>query len=134
MAEIKEMSGLGITCSGNQTKKEREKEMTREEALRTIISIGSNALDLCSEPSKSNWNRAAERIKQPITLADFLGWEEDEVYIIDTYKYKIKRGKLYTVESRDDWELDRYTTVDEIEILREAKKVGENAGFEEVEE
>lgn len=121
MAEIKEMSGLGITCSGNQTKKEREKKMTREEALKVLKNLSDelklDSVDGYMTRSQNEWAdeiiEAIERVNEPITLADYLGWEERQVYEIEYlsgvkqfsvvgnafYEYDSEQDGFYSVES-----------------------------------
>lgn len=45
-------------------------------------------------------NKCLEILRQPMSLADFLGWEEDVIYV-DTeypeYIYKIKNDTLYEI-------------------------------------
>lgn len=36
-----------------------------------------------------------EILRQPITLTEFLGWEEDVVYTNGKFNYKIKRDSLF---------------------------------------
>lgn len=36
-----------------------------------------------------------EKLRQPITLADFLGWEENAIYTDGKVYYKIKNGNLF---------------------------------------
>jgi hypothetical protein len=51
-------------------------------------------------------NKCLEILRQPITLADFLGWEEDKVYIFDNYKLKISNGSvLYFSKFSSKWEI-----------------------------
>lgn len=70
--------------------------MNREEALKIIE---ENRI-FYRDYKKEQFDEALEYLKQPITLADFLGWEENVVYV-DTeypeYIYKIKNDTLYEI-------------------------------------
>lgn len=40
-------------------------------------------------------NKCLEILRQPITLADFLGWEENAIYTDGNIYYKIQNGNLF---------------------------------------
>lgn len=40
-------------------------------------------------------NKCLEVLRQPITLADFLGWEENAIYTDGNIYYKIQNGNLF---------------------------------------
>lgn len=40
-------------------------------------------------------NKCLEILRQPITLAEFLGWEEDVIYTGGKVYYKIQNGNLF---------------------------------------
>ena len=48
-----------------------------------------------------------EILRQPITLAEFLGWEEDVVYTNGKLNYKIKRDSLFCY-TNGRWGLSGY--------------------------
>lgn len=59
--------------------------------------------NVCTENERQLLNEIfdeVEILRQPISLADFLGWEEDVIYV-DTeypeYIYKIKNNTLYEI-------------------------------------
>ena len=70
--------------------------MNREEALKIIEENRIFYRDF----KQKQFDEALEYLKQPITLADFLGWEENVVYV-DTeypeYIYIIKNDTLYEI-------------------------------------
>ena len=44
-----------------------------------------------------------EELKEPQSLADFLGWEEDTEYVYNDYKYKIINNTLYFTRTINNW-------------------------------
>lgn len=53
---------------------------------------------------KQNLEDIIEYLKQPITLVDYLGWEEDEEYNVFDERYKIIDNKLYRLDYRyNEW-------------------------------
>lgn len=68
-------------------------------------------------------NKCFEILRQPMSLADFLGWEEDVEYELNDYIYKISKGSiLYRSLFSGKYEMfcSKY-----LSQLREAKKVKE---------
>lgn len=68
-------------------------------------------------------NKCLEILRQPITLSEFLGWEEDVEYEWNDYRYKISEGSiLYCSLFSNKYEMfcDK-----DLSKLREAKKVRE---------
>lgn len=68
-------------------------------------------------------NKCFEILRQPMSLADFLGWEEDVEYELNDYIYKISKGSiLYRSLFSGKYEMfcSKY-----LSQLREAKKVRE---------
>lgn len=56
-------------------------------------------------------NKCLEILRQPITLADFLGWEEDVIYTDGNVYYKIQNGNLFFKTNGKIpqlWNLSRY--------------------------
>lgn len=62
-----------------------------------------------------------EKLRQPVTLAEFLGWDENEIYTCFGDKYSIKNNELYVSRHTDKWSKDyMYNTL--IDIKKQAKK------------
>lgn len=74
--------------------------MNRQEIISQIKLIQAGLTQDDNNKSKNRIDLVIENLKQPITLADFLGWEENVVYV-DTeypeYIYKIKNDTLYEI-------------------------------------
>ena len=43
---------------------------------------------------KQNFEYIIKYLKQPVSLADFLGWEEDVEYLIGEYRYKLVNNEI----------------------------------------
>ena len=55
-------------------------------------------------------NKCLEILRQPITLADFLGWEEDVIYVDENNNpYKITKDSLFEF-TNNKWEYCNYYT------------------------
>ena len=52
-------------------------------------------------------NKCLEILRQPISLADFLGWEEDVVYTNGRLNYKIEHDSLFCYDN-GSWGLSGY--------------------------
>lgn len=64
----------------------------------------------CTENERQLLNEIfdeVEKFRQLITLADFLGWEEDVVYTNGKFNYKIKRDSLFCY-TNGRWGLSGY--------------------------
>lgn len=63
-----------------------------------------------------------EKLKQPVTLAEFLGWEENEIYIFFNLPYMVKDDELCFLNNENEWRtVNCYRTL--TEIKQRAKKV-----------
>lgn len=80
--------------------------MNRQEIIERLKLIQAGLTQDDNNKSKNRIDAVIENLKQPITLADFLGWEEDKVYIFDNYKLKISNGSvLYFSKFSSRWEI-----------------------------
>ena len=68
---------------------------------------------------------AVERLKQPLTLAEFLGWEEGAEYMCLAGKYKVEDGELlhYSNVMQDYWPAKVYLNHSRTLAMRRAKRV-----------
>ena len=67
-------------------------------------------------------NKCLEILKQPITLADFLGWEEDVEYNAFDERYKVVNNELYWFNDRyNEWIKSDYD--EELINFQQAKKI-----------
>lgn len=63
-----------------------------------------------------------EYLKQPTKLAEFLGWEENEIYIFFNLPYMVKDDELCFLNNENEWRtVNCYRTL--TEIKQRAKKV-----------
>jgi hypothetical protein len=63
-----------------------------------------------------------EKLKQPVTLAEFLGWEENEIYIFFNLPYMVKDDELCFLNNENEWRtVTCYRAL--TEIKQRAKKV-----------
>lgn len=63
-----------------------------------------------------------EKLRQPITLAEFLGWEENEIYIFFNLPYMVKDDELCLLNNENEWRtVTCYRAL--TEIKQRAKKV-----------
>ena len=94
--------------------------MNREEAMKIIKN---------NRPIYRDWqeefDEAVERLKQPLTLAEFLGWEEGVEYMCLAGKYKVVDGELlrYRNVIQDYWPVKVHLNRSNILAMRGAKKV-----------
>lgn len=67
-------------------------------------------------------NKCLEILRQPITLADFLGWEEDVEYKVWGDRYKIIDNKLHLFDHKlSKWKTSCYN--DDFTDFQQAKKI-----------
>ena len=61
-----------------------------------------------------------EELKEPQSLADFLGWEKNTEYVYKDYKYKTINNTLYFTRTKNNW-----IKICDFDVtgLRKAKKV-----------
>lgn len=64
-----------------------------------------------------------EKLNQPITLEDFLGWEENTTYRYGDNKYKIYEGLLLIYNRNANCWYEAYERVNDYLRIRQAKKV-----------
>ena len=102
----------------NQPKKEQK--MTREEAIEVIR---SNRL-FYRDWKQEKFDEAVERLEQPITLAEFLGWEEGQKYEFRGDKYRIQSDILQVYDKGDEMWFDSSEELNDYLRLRQVKKVG----------
>ncbi len=74
--------------------------MNRQEIISQIKLIQAGLTQDDNNKSKRRLDLVIEELEKPMSLADFLGWEEDVIYV-DTeypeYIYKIKNDTLYEI-------------------------------------
>lgn len=102
--------------------------MTREEAIKTLeCKEDIENLHIKSPLVKAKTWEAIERLKEPLTLADFLGWEEGVEYDAGVYNggiHRVKDGRLEKSIGDGEWVNARLSlTPVNIKKLRQAKKV-----------
>ena len=67
-------------------------------------------------------NKCLKILRQPITLADFLGWEEGVEYENWDFRYKIIDDELYLFRhGLNKWEKSEYN--DDFDSFKQAKKI-----------
>nr|DAS83756.1 MAG TPA: hypothetical protein [Caudoviricetes sp.] len=80
--------------------------MNMQEIIEQLKLIQAGLTQDDNNKSKRRLDLVIEELKKPISLADFLGWEEDKVYIFDNYKLKISNGSvLYFSKFSSKWEI-----------------------------
>ena len=64
------------------------------------------------QKQKQNLEDIIKYLKQPITLIDYLGWEEDKEYIVYRERYKLVNNKIWWFDDRHNiWDLSHYDNV-----------------------
>lgn len=69
--------------------------MNRQEIIEQLKLIQAGLTQDDNNKSKNRIDAVIENLKQPITLADFLGWEENAIYTDGNIYYKIQNGNLF---------------------------------------
>ncbi|MFL8888674.1 hypothetical protein [Helcococcus kunzii] len=95
--------------------------MNRKDAIKVIEENRIQYRDWKQE----EFDKAIEKLKEPLTLADFLGWIEDVEYEVeDLGVLKVKNNRLFrkSEECSSGW-CNFALFTDKIEDLRQAKKV-----------
>ena len=69
--------------------------MNRQEIIEQLKLIQAGLTQDDNNKSKNRIDAVIENLKQPITLADFLGWEENDIYTDGNIYYKIQNGNLF---------------------------------------
>jgi len=95
--------------------------MTRKEAIKVIEENRIHYRDW----KQSEFDKAIEKLNEPLTLADFLDWEEGVEYKCDGVEFKIEDGKLlHFSSSSENWKaVDLNWTDANIKNLQEATKI-----------
>ena len=70
--------------------------MNRQEIIEQLKLIQAGLTQDDNNKSKNRIDAVIENLKQPITLADFLGWEENVEYEFDKKIYKVIDNNLYS--------------------------------------
>ena len=109
--------------------------MTREEAITVLENIKMDLEHYRDLFMYSNdINSVIERLRDPITLADFLGWEEDVEYKKGGNVCMVSGGELYIKYiDEDDWYKVGYSwNESNVEEFRNCKKVEQKETKEEL--
>lgn len=84
--------------------------MNREEALQKLQNFydwyNDDELDFDKEKEikyDNDLKNIIEYLRQPTTLAEFLGWEENEIYIYFQSKYMVKNDELCFLNCENEW-------------------------------
>lgn len=106
--------------------------MTKEEVLKVLGNLSDELKfgSIDGYPTTSQIGRAdeiieaVEKVNEPITLAEFLGWEEGKEYKCFGSIYRIVRDTFQILGSNGEW---KYTYMDILnyERLRNAEKLHE---------
>ena len=96
--------------------------MTREEAIEQIYTRISK--EIAYKEQFYSVIEALERVKEPISLADFLGWEEGQEYNWKGITIKIEKNNIYEKNEKcsSNW-CNFCVSGEELLDLRQAKKV-----------
>lgn len=70
--------------------------MNRQEIIEQLKLIQAGLTQDDNNKSKNKIDAVIENLKQPITLAELLGWEENVEYEVFNSYYKITNNELYT--------------------------------------
>lgn len=98
--------------------------MNRQEIIEQLKLIQAGLTQDDNNKSKNRIDAVIENLKQSITLADFLGWEENAIYTDGNIYYKIKDGMIY-FKIKKVWNLSGYNNNFNVCYkLREYDKVG----------
>lgn len=98
--------------------------MNRQEIIEQLKLIQAGLTQDDNNKSKNRIDAVIENLKQPMTLADFLGWEENAVYTDGDIYYKVKGGMLY-FKIKKIWNSSGYNdNFNACYKLREYDKVG----------
>lgn len=98
--------------------------MNRQEIIEQLKLIQAGLTQDDNNKSKNRIDAVIENLKQPITLADFLGWEENAIYTDGNIYYKVKDGMIY-FKIKKVWNLSGYNNnFNACYKLREYDKVG----------
>lgn len=81
--------------------------MNRQEIIEQLKLIQAGLTQDDNKKSKNRIDAVIENLKQPATLTDFLGWEENAIYTDGNIYYKVKDGMLY-FKIKKIWNLSGY--------------------------
>jgi len=81
--------------------------MNRQEIIEQLKLIQAGLTQDDNNKSKNRIDAVIENLKQPATLTDFLGWEENAIYTDGNIYYKVKDGILY-FKIKKVWNLSGY--------------------------
>lgn len=103
--------------------------MNRGEALQKLQNFydwyNDDELDFDEEKEikyDNDLKNIIEYLRQPTKLAEFLGWEENEIYIFFNLPYMVKDDELCFLNNENEWRtVNCYRTL--TEIKQRAKKV-----------
>lgn len=96
--------------------------MNRQEIISQIKLIQAGLTQDDNNKSKRRLDLVIEELEKPMSLADFLGWEEDVEYNGIGDRYKIVDNKLYVFEKwLNKWRLSIF--IDAFVKLQQAKKI-----------
>lgn len=103
--------------------------MTREEALQKLQNFynwyNDDEFDFDKEKEikyDNDLKSIIEYLKQPTKLAEFLGWEENEIYIFFNLPYMLKDDELCFLNDENEWQKSNcYKEL--IKLKQQAKKV-----------
>lgn len=103
--------------------------MNREEALQKLQNFydlyNDDELDFDKEKEikyDNDLKNIIEYLRQPTTLAEFLGWEENEIYIYFQSKYMVKNDELCFLNYKNEWR-QACSYQELMDIKQQAKKV-----------
>ena len=85
--------------------------MNRQEIIEQLKLIQAGLTQDDNNKSKNRIDAVIENLKQPISLADFLGWEENVIYTDGNVYYKIQNENLFfktNVKIPQLWNLSGY--------------------------
>lgn len=74
--------------------------MNRQEIIEQLKLIQAGLTQDDNNKSKNRIDAVIESLKQPITLADFLGWEENVEYAVYNDYFKIVNNRLYIFNAK----------------------------------
>ena len=96
--------------------------MNRQEIIEQLKLIQAGLTQDDNNKSKSRIDAVIENLKQPITLADFLGWEENVEYKVWGNECKIIDNKLHFFDHKlSKWKTSCYN--DDFTDFQQAKKI-----------
>lgn len=98
--------------------------MNRQEIIEQIKLIQAGLTQDDNNKSKRRLDLVIEELEKPMSLADFLGWEEDVIYVDkDNIPHRINKNGLLTLEN-NEWKHNHQYTFNNycISLLRNFKE------------